>query len=493
MKILVKGKRVNGRFEFQFPYDKDKIQLCKDAGCHYDAHRRLWHTPDAKIAALLDQTLAEEKKVAYKPFMGGEYDFLADYQRVGAQALCDNERFILGDDMGLGKTAQVIAAMNGIEPKRILILCPATLTSNWRNEIQKFGSDWLKSRSISINADDQISICSYDSSYRKLGSNVFDLVVLDEVHKIKGKSKRAKFVIGGKVGKTRFPGVVSERIWALSGTPLQNRPNELWNLITLIDPCGLGKNWFGFHKRYCAARKTRWGMDVSGASNKEELSEKLSKFMLRRLKTDELNLPPKIRSFIELEPDARQSKALYRELQVGQTVTGRNFVDQESSWGFAELSEVRQKVGLMKVKPVVDFCQDILEAGEKVIIFAHHIDVVNAYCEAFENSVKIVGGMTQKQKDLAVDEFQNGDAQVLVGNMNAAGVGLTLTAASKVVFGEIDWVPATLEQAEDRAYRYGQKETVNVYYFSFKGSLDEQILNAVFSKQHLIGKIVKKS
>lgn len=494
--MKIKGFYDSGRFEFKFTYDTDKINHCKSLGLTYDAHRKLWHTSDATIACLLDPTLAKEKKVAYKPFMGGGYNFIASYQEEGSQALLDNERFLLADGMGLGKSAQTIAALNGLKAKKILILCPASLTTNWRNEIRKFGSEDLNSLPIAINKDAAITIASYTSAPRKLTENRFDVVVMDEAHYIKNpKTIRSKYVLGGKSGKKSYPGLLAKRFWLLTGTPIAARPKDIFNLLQIIDPNNLGKSWFGFMKRYAALKRTRWGWDYSGYSHLDELAKKLGGKYLRRTKDDVLDLPEKIRSFVELESDSKVKRLISKSLQMSKTATGRQYIDQEGKYDFAEIAKIRKEVGLSKVTAISSSVIDAVDSGEKVILFAHHVDVVNAYMEAFaaENihAVKYVGGMTQSQKDKSVDAFQNGGAKIFIGNLSAASVGITLTAASHIVFGEIDWTPSTLFQAEDRAYRIGQKNCVNVYYYIYKGSLDEQMLNSVFRKEYVVNKVIK--
>ena len=146
---------------------------------------------------------------------------------------------------------------------------------------------------------------------------------------------------------------------------------------------------------------------------------------------------------------------------------------------------------MAKLPYVLDFLNDLLEEEEKVVVFAHHRDVIDAIVKAGENRVALVGGMTEKQKDAAVQAFQNGPARVFVGQIVAAGTGLTLTAARTVLFAELDWVPGNVTQAEDRCHRIGQKDTVRVFHLVAEGSIDARIVRAIVDKQQIIKEITK--
>jgi len=362
-----------------------------------------------------------------------------------------------------------------------------------------------------LHADLRWLIINYDilnawrSSLDVIGP--FDLLICDEIHQCKNpKAQRTKALFGDK----EKPPIQAKRRVFLSGTPILNRPCELYTLVKALDPNGLGKSWSGYHVRYCAAVQTRFGWDVSGASHLDELQNRLREtFMVRRLKSDVLKeLPAKTRQVVSLPVTPsmaallKREGAAYDEWQEAQEAIdalnemGEDYADDvrrlrvEMETAFTEMSALRHEVALAKVPAVLEQVTDTLEGGaSKLILFAHHLDVIDALMEglAAYNPVKVTGSMSGTQRQASVDAFQNdANCRVFVGNIRAAGVGLTLTAASLVAFAELDWVPGNLCQAEDRAHRIGQTDNVLVQHLVFDGSLDAIMAKTLISKQTVI-------
>lgn len=298
-----------------------------------------------------------------------------------------------------------------------------------------------------------------------------------------------------------------------------NRPIEMQGILAQLG-CGFAANWFSYAKRYCAGHKSRFGWDVSGASNLDELQEKLrSTVMIRRLKKDVLaGLPAKTRQVIEI-PRAGFSSALKKEEKIMKSVEEKRKMLEELKAqaelqkddagfrtkidalretlkvDFAEISVIRHETALAKVDFTIDYLNEMLESNEKIILFAHHLDVLEKIYQAFPGiAVKFTGEMSGEEKQAAADKFQtDAGCKIFVASTMAAGVGITLTAAKLVIFHELEWTPSAISQAEDRAHRYGQKENVLVQHLVIDGSIDSMLAKKILAKQEIIEKALDKT
>jgi len=281
----------------------------------------------------------------------------------------------------------------------------------------------------------------------------------------------------------------TEYLWLLSGTPMTNRPMNYFNLLSLIES-PVAQNWLAYAIRYCqgyqftAGKRKIW--NVSGASNLEELRDRTSRQVLRRLKTDVLDLPEKIITPVYLRLKSKQYEAL-----MGEYFTWFDNKKEESSSltvQFSKLMKVRQVVAEEKIENTIELAENILEQGKKVIIFTNFTDTLNKIHSHFgKQSVYLEGSCSNAQRQYAVDQFQTNDkVKVFVGNLKAAGVGITLTSAEAVIMNDLSFVPGDLSQAEDRAYRYGQKNSVSVYYPLFENTIEKIIYDMVNTKKHNI-------
>lgn len=424
------------------------------------------------------------------------------YQRAGIAYAMDRQHALIGDEMGLGKTIQGIGISNADPSVRsVLVICPASLKLNWKREWKKWD---VKALSVAVGGskhlpDSDVVIVNFDvikKQHKKLIARNWDLVIIDECHKVKNPdAQRTQFILGraekrnkdGEIKKPAIEGIPAKRQIFLTGTPILNRPIELWTLVEKLDPTGLGKNFWSFAKRYCNATQDRFGWNFNGASHLDELQDRLrAAFMVRRLKSEVLkDLPAKRRQVILIEPDVKG-----RELIEKEKVAYEHFQANEGdSVALSEMSRLRHEVAIYKVPFVADHVEDLLETLDKVIVFAHHKDVVDALMAKFgDAAVKIDGRVTDMQvRQDAVDRFQTDAAcKVFVGSIQAAGVGLTLTAASTVVFAELDWVPGNVTQAEDRVHRIGQTQQVLIQHIILDESLDATMINKIMVKQAVI-------
>ena len=418
-----------------------------------------------------------------------------EHQKEAIQKLVENKKFILADDMGLGKTTSTIIAALETGAKKMLIICPASLKINWQREIENYsnrttsiieGKKWDDADFVIINYD---IIKNFHDDKKKTESIIvkskFDLVIIDEAHYVQNsQAQRTKLIndIGKKV----------ERVWLLTGTPITSRPINYFNLLSLIDS-PVAQNWMAYVKRYCngfqfqAGRRKIW--NVSGASNLEELRDRTSPLVLRRLKENVLDLPEKIITPVYLRLKSNEYEELMGEYYDWYDKNGES---DSLTLQFTKLTKVRQVIAEEKTKATIELCENIIEQGKKVIVFTNFTKSLEMILQHFgKNAVRLDGQMSQKERQLSVDRFQNEeDVTIFVGNIKAAGVGITLTAAEAVVMNDLSFLPSDHSQAEDRSYRYGQKNNVLVYYPIFDNTVEGIIYDILKKKKNIFETIM---
>ena len=420
-----------------------------------------------------------------------------NHQKDAIQKLVENKKFILADDMGLGKTTSTIIAALETGAKKVLIICPATLKINWKREIENYtdrnvyiaeGKNFSKEHDfVIINYD---IIKNFHDTKRKSESQItdanFDLVVIDEAHYIKNPQAQRTKLINDLVKRV-------DRLWLLTGTPMTSRPIDYYNLLSLVDS-PVAKNWMAYVIRYCSGYQFRVGprkvWNVMGASNLEELRDRTATLLLRRLKEDVLDLPDKIITPVYLRLKSKE----YEEL-MGEYFNWYEKNPEESkslTVQFTKLTKVRQIIADEKINQTIEIAENILEQGKKVIIFCNFTNSLNKICEHFgKAAVKLDGSMTKPERQFAVDQFQeNEKITVFVGNIKAAGVGITLTSAEAVIMNDLSFLPSDHSQAEDRAYRYGQKNNVLVYYPIFENTIEGIIYDILNQKKNVIATVM---
>lgn len=453
------------------------------------------------------------------------YDYLP-FQRAGIAYAFERPATLIGDEMGLGKTIQAIGILNACpELRRVLVICPASLKLNWRNELNR----WLVRPRPILVADsktfvplaDGIVVINYDVLHKHeaaIKGTEWDLLIADESHYCKNpKARRTQMVFGKELtakqranGDTPVPGITAKKRLLLTGTPIANKPVELWPLIHYLDP-GTWGNFFKYALRYCAAYQGSHGWDFTGASNLSEMQDRLrSTILLRRLKRDVLlELPQKRRQIIEFPADTPTLRAVVRaelgvydeveelEARVELAEASEDKAAYDSSVAalakgqracFEGMSQLRRETAEAKIPLMVEHLRDACESSGKVIFFAHHKSVIAAMAAEFgAEAVQLVGDTSMNDRQAAVDRFQSDPTcKIFLGSITAAGVGITLTASSHVVFGELSWVPGDVSQAEDRAHRIGQRESVLVQHLVLEGSLDATMAKRIIAKQSVI-------
>jgi SWI/SNF-related matrix-associated actin-dependent regulator 1 of chromatin subfamily A len=415
------------------------------------------------------------------------------HQKEAVEKLAGSRRFILADDMGLGKTTATIIAALETGAKKILIICPASLKINWQREIENYSDRTVyiaEGKKFSTESD--FVIVNYDilknfhdmkdKGKSLLNQSNFELVILDEAHMISNPQAQRTKIINHYVKDIK-------RVWLLTGTPMTSRPMNYYNLLNIIES-PVAQNWMAYAIRYCqgyqfmAGKRKVW--NVTGASNLEELRDRTSKQILRRLKEDVLDLPDKIISPVYLRLKSKE----YEELMGEYYDWFDNKKDESSSLTvqFSKLMKVRKVIANEKTKQTIEFAENIIEQGKKVIIFTNFTDTLQTIYQHFgKQAVYLDGSCSKPHRQNAVDEFQENDKiKVFVGNLKAAGVGLTLTAAEVVIMNDLSFVPAEHAQAEDRAYRYGQKSNVLVYYPLYENTIEGAVYDILNRKKEII-------
>jgi len=432
-----------------------------------------------------------------------------------------DQLYVSGDCIVTHNTIQALGVINAKpEIKRTLIICPAILKINWAREAEKWLVEKKKIEVVKAGKDfaspeADIVIINYDLLKKHsaaIHAKEWDLLICDEAHALKNsKAARTCEVIGNY--KTGLPPIAAKKKLFLTGTPILNRPAELWTVMKFF---GVESNWERFHVRYCAGKHTRFGWDISGASNLGELEDKLrSTVMIRRLKADVLkDLPAKRRNVIPLEIPSKSAAKLIERQKEAERIAEEAERKAEAikagisaenpketiEWGeaqkalqirnaaFEEVSNIRHALGLEKVPVAAEMIADELEALDSLVVFAHHHDVIENLAGALKEKGISVVCLTGQEKETArqqaIDDFQGGKVQVIIGSIEAAGMGLTLTRATRVLFVEANWVPGRLQQAEDRCHRLTQQGSVYISHLAYDDSLDARLLHAVIEKQN---------
>jgi SWI/SNF-related matrix-associated actin-dependent regulator 1 of chromatin subfamily A len=493
------NKIANDKFLIQIPEKMwiEKLLAEKDKSYHVwgkffenDELTDIWIP---KVAIIKDNKV-EIKEVDYSKY---SHRPPLDHQKIAIETLLKNKKYILADDMGLGKTTSTIIASLETGAKKILIICPASLKINWQREYQLYSdksSYVCEGKHYSEDAD--IVIMNYDiiknfhdSKDRKNSTilkSKFDLVIIDEAHYIQNVQAQRTKLINDMVKDV-------ERLWLLTGTPMTSRPINYFNLLSLVDS-PVAKNWMAYVVRYCAGYQFKVGIrkvwNVMGASNLEELRDRTSSTVLRRLKEDVLDLPEKIITPVYL----RLRSKIYEEL-MGEYYNWYDKHPDESknlSIQFTKLTQVRQVIADEKTQHTIELAENIIEQGKKVIIFCNFTKSLETIYEHFgKQAVRLDGSMSKTQRQDSVDRFQEDEkVKVFVGNIKAAGVGITLTAAEAVIMNDLSFLPSDHSQSEDRAYRYGQKNNVLVYYPIFDNTIEGIIYDILNNKKRIIATVM---
>ena len=423
---------------------------------------------------------------------------LYPHQSDGVAFLLSKKRAILADDMGLGKTRQAIVAMEaGCPDGSILVVCPASIKLNWKREILMV-DDGASIEVLGVDKDQTDTPRWIIVNYDLLGKHADRLhaidwagIILDEAHFIKNASKRTSHCLKllGVQAEARAPVIGPDYVFLLTGTPMTNRPKDLFNLFRCVGHPA-ARSFLSFAKRYCEAYRNDYGWVTTGASNLDELNLLMKEVSIRRKKDEVLDLPPKVRSWVPVDISA--SKAALNAIDSFLAWYSGTDPSQPNDTEFlARLTKVRTALHKAKFNAVSERIKDVTAAGEKVVVFTCFTDGIERHkAKLGDQAVTITGSDTAVKRMKAVDRFQSDPhVRVALCNIIAGGVGITLTAGSHVIFQDLDWVPANHAQAEDRCYRIGQERRVSVEYFHAAGTLDSYIAELLEGKMKLIAAV----
>lgn len=520
----------NEQMNITFPYDPVLVAWVKGLfGRKWDGENKRWTVPfnsetvrelkakgfslcpkltegmqSSPITPKIPEVKVEGMLLPLYPFQEDGVSFVEAYKG----------RALIGDQMGLGKTIQSLAWLKlHPELRPAIVVCPASLKLNWAREaricigeeaevIQGRPNGHIPSGDILIvnydvlsNQTETVEQNGVKRKEEKKGSGWAEVlptpkvVILDEAHYIKSsKTARTKAV------KRLCKGV--KNVIALTGTPILNRPIEMFNALNLLAPT-IFRSYWNYAQRYCAPKHNGFGWDFSGTSNTEELHELLTHtVMIRRLKKDVLpQLPSKVRSVVPL--DIRGVDEEYRRAEEDFLGWLKEIAPERLEGG--ERAEALVKIGVLKrlatkakLPQCIDWIEDFLEQGEKLVVFCTHHDTIDTLARHFgEQAVVVDGRVSIEQRQRAVDRFQSGKDSLFIGNIKAAGIGLTLTAASNTCFLELEWSPGIHDQAEDRVHRIGQTaDSVGAWYLLAEDTVEMEIASLLDEKRKVVNAVL---
>lgn len=512
-------------YRIQFPYSPWLVQKVKTLpGRWFDSKSKQWMVPKSSephvkefaraMRVNIGEPVQEEQKVydiPELPELNMEIKLkrqLFPFQKRGVAYALEKKRLIIGDQPGLGKTSQAVATIEGLNAFPALVICPSSLKINWQREFDIVSgrkgmilSDAVKNnfqRYYELGMAD-VFIVNYESLKKyfveeinqpegkplrinhikfKDNINFFKSVVIDESHRVKSfKAQQTKFTRGICAEK--------EIVLALTGTPMVNKPIDLVPQLGIIDQMDKFGGYKKFVDRYCGGPKQ--------ASNLAELNYKLNLHCFYARKKSEVlkDLPAKMRQVVYCEIDY----AHRREYEVANNDL-MTYLEQFKNYTPEQIDkamrgEVMVRIGKLKnisakgkLKDVYEFIDDVMESGEKLVLFGHLKEVIGAIRERYPEAVSITGDDSMSSRQKAIDSFQSDPkVKLVLCSIQAAGVGLTLTASSRVAFVELGWHSAIHDQCEDRCHRIGQTDSVQCTYFLGKDTIDEHIYRIIEDKR----------
>jgi len=411
----------------------------------------------------------------FKPF---------DYQIEDANKIVRLKRALLGHDMGVGKSLISILVGESIDTPK-LVICPESLRLNWRKEILQ-ANDKADVQILYSNEEYHSSKEWTITGYKTASKFVeqlkeFNCIFVDEAHNCKAvnnwggaSSQRAKNII--ELAEN------AEYCYLLTGTPLPSRNKDLYNILKMLKCSAIDftNKWAfkNYADKFCDPVVTNFGVDYSGSSNTDELHSLLQKVMIRRLKKDVLPNLKKQRLFIPIEP---KLSAAYKDIEK------RVYYPKDGDTYMGLAMTGRKLLGEFKIDAAIELADSMLNADRSVVIVTNFIETATKLKHHYgDKAVEIRGGMTDKKKQEAIDNFQSKKAPICILNMQAGGVGVTLTAAFNMIMLDYDWTPAINIQTEDRICRTGQDECCNIYYIYCENSIFDNIFVRLISRKSAI-------
>ncbi len=526
-------RKNNNIIEISFAYDQALVSFVKSLeGRKYNPATKCWYIPLAGSHASVDRLAkrgftihpelwAEVRKDQEQAREAEALAILPDtefttplplfpYQKVGSAFLWKIGSGLIGDEMGLGKTVQSLAVCEKVKAEKVLIFAPAAVKWQWASEIEKFipgasvqviGATSSKgSRDERIHqwvCDRRFYIANYElllRDFEVINSREWDVIIADEATRIANPQAKQSKAIKKLRAKRRI---------AMTGTPVSNRANEVWNIIDFTNPGAFG-NYYAFLTRYCL--KNQWG-GIFGYQHMDELRDRLKRYMIRRLKIEVLpELPEKIITDIPFEMTPEEL-VLYKKLkkEILFEIEHKDIAKMETpmtiQYTLVKMLRLRQLADSMellghntqssKLEILKEMLKDALDNGRKAIVFTQFSEMADILERELAEwkPLKISGKIKEEYRDVVARFNEVDDHKVLI--MTSAGqFGLNIQRASVIFHYDAEWSLAKMQQREGRAHRYGQKDTVLVYHLLAKGSIDYYIQKVLRSKQQLADQIL---
>lgn len=561
------GYALDGKYEIGFEPEKIRItRIIGEMGNSYHCYVQYRSSVPPRLMYISKKNIVGE--VMAKEWKTVEIDFdafdkitepigrkLKEHQKDGVRFMSANRRCIIADEMGLGKTTQLIVAALANKYKKILIIAPASLKSNWKKEITFYrdesditvinGSKWEETKQFTIiNYDilqnfytvpeepvmekkeikdangnvvktitapvlvkskttglmvpkmrksrnsELIKRCLDESPLYQAG---FDCVIIDEAQKLSNNTSIRYKTVNDLIHK-----LTPKAVYLSTGTPLTNRPINLYHILRLLD-ADITSDYKYYVKRYCGGKEMhlrdgRVIMKMDGATNLDELRDRIKHLYIRRLTKDMNDMVDKTVLTEYYDLDEKQTKR-YSELW-DEYVEARDGGEDDGSDKYRQLVEgilVRQYLANEMVSHTIDKVDELVEQGEKVVIITTFQDEMDRFKDYYKKKCVVYNGkMTTKAKDKAQHEFMNNpDVMVIIGNVQAMGVGISLPNARWLFFNSYDWVAATNEQAESRIHRLTQTRDVKCVYQLFTDSISQDMFEKVLYKEMMAKDVIK--
>jgi SWI/SNF-related matrix-associated actin-dependent regulator 1 of chromatin subfamily A len=493
------GKRYLFNCEFQ------NRALPKAAGFHWDKVLKWFTTSEVVAARLREYATGDVKKklsgilIEVSPWskplpQPPKGKKLLPHQVEAVKFALSRNRCYLGLDPGLGKTicAATIAKALGAP---VVYVSPPFLMRNVEAEFKT----WAPEVRLMVLPDSQLTkedIFHTALKWAQRGA----MLVVDEAHRFKtDDALRTQCLLGGKKFQPGLFELFGRQVF-MSGTPMPNRPKELFSILSVAAPETIGgMEFFDYGRRYCNGFKSKWGWDFDGASNLGELVRNViypdGPFMIR-MRKDLLDLPPKLEEVFILSKNmsprlSQMDKSLGKKYASAEDLIKNQIAAKAGkSPDDLHIGTYRKLLGLEKVEPVSTYVDSILdETEESILLFAYHREVIAKLAERLKNHKPLVitGATPSKSRQAIVNQFQeqHSGRRLLIGNYQAVGIGFTLTKATRGIFAEYSWVPGENEQAGDRMHRIGQKNSVLIQYMLFEKTLDQLVLETLMKKRRI--------
>jgi SWI/SNF-related matrix-associated actin-dependent regulator 1 of chromatin subfamily A len=523
------------RFALVFPYDRPLIAATRALpGAEYSGQQRAWRIPRLELRAFarlldkhpvpydrteVDAALTTLRPVPPDPIVkmptsiarhDHPSDFAKPYQLEGIAALCQPlaplreslgesvRGFLLGDQRGLGKTMEAACAAELLAPPdaQMLVIANKSFRRGWRAEIRS----WIgPNTEVELYRGGKFPGCRWvianyaqlPQIYEQLRTSRIYILIVDEAHRIKNmRAIQSRYVAGNEnerdpeksmEGLVEF---VDGRVFLLTGTPLPNRARDGFNYLRAIGH-PLGQSFRRYGLRYCAPlEEPGFGMRYDGSSNIAELRRRMEPVMIARRKQDVLpQLPPKTRRFLPVDIDLTEYRKVLSTFQARDDARR-----SDSSRTLAFLTAARMATAFTMIPYTIEQADDAIRDGEKVIIFSGSTQVLDQLAAHFGKlCVQHDGRKTERQREQAEQRFNDDpNVRLFLGQWETAGESLNLTAATQIIFNELDWVPKTMLQAEDRSHRVTTTEPVNITYMVANNTIVMHIARTLEQKMEMI-------